>query len=171
MSAIAFRKLEKSDLPLMHEWLNRPHMRAFYQRTPVLAEEIAAKYIGRIEGRDGTFCHIALLDGRPFGKIQCYLNRDNPAWAAVIGAGDGISVDLFIGEPELIGKGFGHAMLRAYMDIAFSLFPGETRCYICHEKANEAACHASEAAGFMYLRGAVEEGRDCRLLMFKKKDM
>jgi aminoglycoside 6'-N-acetyltransferase len=69
--AISYRALAEADLPLMADWLNRPHLRRFFQTTPISLAEVEAKYGPRIRGEVPTCCSIALLDGAPFGYLQC----------------------------------------------------------------------------------------------------
>ena len=157
---ITFRPLQAADLSRMADWLNRPHLRAFFQREPTTAAEVAAKYGPRIRGEAPTHCSFALLDGAPFGFLQCYRVADRPDWQAVIEADHGVCIDLFIGEPELLGKGFGQRMLRDYVQtVAFPLYPDETVCWIAHELENRTARACSLASGFTPVREFVEDGR------------
>jgi RimJ/RimL family protein N-acetyltransferase len=58
-------------------------------------------------------------------------------------------MDYFIGEPELIGRGLGRAMLAAYLDgILFPSFPEERRCIVCYETANAASGGVLRSLGF-----------------------
>ena len=113
---ITYRPLTEADLPLMTAWLNRPHLRAFYQRQPISAAAVAAKYGPRIRGEVPTHSWLAVRGERPFGYLQCYRVADWADWQATIGVEHGVSIDLFIGEPELIGRGAGRRMLRGYVD-------------------------------------------------------
>jgi aminoglycoside 6'-N-acetyltransferase len=171
LSEITYRPLVESDLPLMAEWLNRPHLRPFFQRQPISAAETAAKYGPYVRGEVPTHASLALLDGAPFGYLQCYRVADWPDFQATIAVDEGISVDLFIGEIDLVGKGVGRRMLAGYIDqVALPLFPGERVCWIGHELENTAARMCSAAAGFTAVREYDEEGRryilmvrpDCR---------
>jgi len=167
---ISFRSLAAGDMALMHRWLHVPHMRLHYQPQALTPEEVAAKYLPRIEGRVDTHCHIALLDGAPLGMIQCYRNADFPDYSAEIVLEDGISLDIFIGEAEWLGQGLGPQLLRAYIkDVAFAIFPGETRCYICHALDNPGAIRSSEKAGFRFLRDVEEAGKPAKLFVLPKE--
>jgi aminoglycoside 6'-N-acetyltransferase len=167
--AIAFRPLALADLDDLTLWLNRPHLRRFFQKAPVTRAEIEAKYAPRILGREATACHLALQEGRPFAYLQCYRIADWPEWARMIGEGAGIGVDLAIFEPTLIGKGLGRAMLSAYLrDVAFPLYPEQDKCFIAHEVENTQAVAASRAAGFRYLRDFAEDGLQTALLVFER---
>ena len=119
----------------------------------------------RLTGAHSTHCHIALLDGRPLGSLQCYRLRDEMEFAAEIGETDGVAIDLFIGEERHIGRGIGRRMLRAYvLDVVRPLLPGEATCFICHTDDNEAAIRCSLAAGFEPLRDVIEDGEPSKLL-------
>lgn len=157
---ITYRLLTDEDLPLMTVWLNRPHVRAFFQREPISAEGVAAKYGPHIRGEVPSRSSLALLDGTPFGYLQCYRVADWPEFQATIGVDDGVSVDLFIGEIGLVGKGIGRRMLAGYVDrVAHPLHPGEKVCWVGHELENIPARSCSAGAGFTEVREYDEEGR------------
>ena len=87
-----------ADIPLVCDWRNRPHMRRFYQKTPLSLEEAYAKLLPRARGEDSTLAHIASLEGRPFGYVQSYLILDTPSYADEIGVSDGVGMDYFSGS-------------------------------------------------------------------------
>ena len=164
---ITFRPLEAGDLTLLHRWLNLPHMQQWYEPRPVTLQEVTAKFRPRIEGLQPTFCHIALLKGRPFGKIQSYRNADYPDYSADIVVEEGVSLDLFIGEPDLLGQGLGAPYLQRYIEtVVAAVFPAERHVYICHKTGNTRACRASEKAGFTRLRDVEEAGHPAVLMVF-----
>jgi aminoglycoside 6'-N-acetyltransferase len=163
--AIGFRPARRSDLLTLASWLVERHVQRFYQKTPISLDEIAAEYGPIIRGETPDICHLAVSDGTPFAYLQCYRNVDYPDWAAIIGASDGVSVDLFIGDPAYLHRGYGRLMLHEYLQrIAFPHFGNETRAYIAHELANTAALRCSQAAGFKPLREFFEEGVKMLLL-------
>ena len=57
---ITFRPVVLEDFPRLCRWLAEPHVRAFYQRTPISLEEVAEKHGPRVRGEVPTICHIAL---------------------------------------------------------------------------------------------------------------
>lgn len=157
---IAFRPLAAADFPLLTGWLAEPHVRRFVQKTPMTLEDVSAKYGPRVRGEQPIICHVAQSDGADFGYLQAYLNRDWPD--AADGGTEGISVDLYIGEPAFLGR--GRAMLDAYVrSLALPHF-AQTAAYIAHELANTAALACSKAVGFTPVREFVEEGEAMLLL-------
>jgi aminoglycoside 6'-N-acetyltransferase len=170
LPVVGFRLVAETDFPLMTGWLAQPHVRTFFQRKPTNFEEVTAKYGRRVRGEDPTWCHLALDGvGRPFGYLQCYRNLDWPDWAAEIDVKDGLSIDLYIGEPDFVGRGYGRAMLGGYIrEAAFPLYPGETRCFIAHAHDNAAALACSRSVGFHDVGSFVEDGIDMRLLRIER---
>ena len=110
LAGIEFRSAEAADFPTLTVWLAERHVRKFYQKTPVTLRQVMLEYGPIIRGDEPTICHLATSDGKPFAYLQCYRNADYPEWGETIGVYDGISVDLFIGEPAYLGKGFGRTI-------------------------------------------------------------
>jgi aminoglycoside 6'-N-acetyltransferase len=161
---MTIRPLDMSDMPRLATWLMAPHVRQFYQPAPITLDEVTAEYAPMIGERTPTICHVACA-GEPFAYVQSYRNRAYPDWAALIEAHDGISLDLFIGEPSFLHRGFGRALILAYLrEVAVPHFVGETRAYIAHACANATALRCSQAAGFRPLREFMEDGVPTLLL-------
>jgi aminoglycoside 6'-N-acetyltransferase len=159
---VTFRLLDERDFPRLTRWLAEPHVRRFYQKTPVT---LAAEYGPAVRGEEPTLCHLAFLDGTPFAYLQCYRNLDYPEWAANIGAADGVSIDLYIGDPAFLHRGLGRTALAGYLrDVAFARYPSELRAYIGHDLTNVSALRCSEAVGFRRIRRFIEDGTEMVLL-------
>ncbi len=158
---IRFRPVTEADFPLMTRWLSEPHVRRFYQAEPVTSDDVAQEYGAAVRGEEPTRCDLAVLDGRPFAYFQAYRNADYPEWVEILGRTDGTSVDLYIGEPDCVGRGLGRAALRAYVsDVVFPAWPEEACVYIAHERGNAAALACSRAAGFEPDGAFLEDGKD-----------
>jgi RimJ/RimL family protein N-acetyltransferase len=145
---IGFRPLGRDDLGLMHEWLQRPHVRRWWDEHETY-EEVAAHFLPSIEGRRPVDLYLILLDGRPGGFIQRYLVSDHPDTAALVGVGSGVAgVDLFVADEELTGKGLGTRVLQAFVrDVVFAS-PEVTACIADPDVRNTASIRAFEKAGF-----------------------
>ena len=162
--------IRDDDLPLLCDWLNRPHLRQFYQKAPTTLDAVRERYWDKLRGQEPTHAHLALLDGKPFGYLQCYRIADWPDYAAEIDVTDGVGLDYYIAEPELIGRGLGRAMLAAYLDgVVFPLFLGETRCVVCYETANAASGGVLESIGFRPVRDLTEGGVPSRMMVFERR--
>jgi RimJ/RimL family protein N-acetyltransferase len=145
---IGFRPLERADLRLMHEWLQRPHVRRWWDEHSTY-EDVVEHYLPAIEGRRPVDLYLILLDERPVGFVQRYLAVDHPDFAALVGVGAGVAgVDLFLAEEELTGKGLGTEVLRRFArDVVFAK-PDVTACIADPDTRNEASIRAFEKAGF-----------------------
>ena len=164
--AISFRPLAETDFPLLAAWLAQTNVRAFYQKTPVTLADIAAEYGPVVRGEEPALAHLAFSEDTPFAYLQCYRNLAYPEWAALIGADEGVSVDLFIGDPRFLRRGFGRTALREYLHtVTFPNYPGERLACIAHEPANAAALRCSRAVGFRPVRTFVENGVNMTLLV------
>ena len=83
-TSIAFRPLATADLPLLHRWLNTPHVAAWWGEAGCSLEQVEEKYAPRTDGREPTRCYLILRDEEEIGFIQTYLIRDYPEYSAAI---------------------------------------------------------------------------------------
>ena len=145
---IAFRPLEVANLRLMHEWLQREHVRRWWDEH-VTYESVVEHYLPAIEGRKPVDLYLILLDERPIGFIQSYLLANHPDFAERVGLGAGVAgVDLFVAEEELTGKGLGSEVLRRFVRDVVFVEPATTACIADPDVRNAASIRAFEKAGF-----------------------
>ena len=163
---IAFEPLRGEDLPLVRDWLGREHVRRWW-RDPI-DEAIDKRRQGIEEGR--TEQYLILVDGRPAGLIQTYLVADSPDWEAIVGAEPGLAgVDLLIGEEELVGRGLGPEVLRAFAREVVFARPETNACVATVEEVNRRSWRAFEKAGFRHVRDVEEDGAPHRLLRLDRR--
>ncbi len=153
--------MREEDIAQARRWLLEPHVRRWWHDDPKetdYPEGTIADWAKRIRGEDATEMYVIALAGQPIGMIQSYRVEDEPEYVAEIGdlSERAISVDLFIGEPDLIGKGHGPALLRAFLGDAFARYVVDY-CVIGPSRSNVAAIRAYEKAGFRYLKDYREE--------------
>ena len=161
---IEFRPLVAADLPQLHEWLQRPHVRRWWRDSDTY-DETAAHYLPSLEGADPSDHYVIVVDGRDAGMIQTYLVSDDPEYDRLVDVGVGVAgVDLLIGEQELTGRGAGTETLRRFVeDVAFAR-PETVACIAGVDVENAASLRAFAKAGFATVRDYEEEGRPHRLL-------
>lgn len=136
-----FRPLTAKDMAMVAEWLERPHVRE-WQGDP--ARELAEIR----EHMDSISVEplIILMDGTPIGYLQNYdphMEDGHPYQDQPTGT---LGIDLFIGEPELIGRGHGPRIIDAFVEELFD--EGAPRVIIDPDPANERAIRAYRKAGF-----------------------
>ena len=158
---LGFRPLTEEDLALVRRWLLEPHVQRWWDdgvRTPYPDAELA-DHREAIRGGDPTYRYLIEQAGSPIGLIQHYRVGDHPEYAAALGLGEeAVGVDLFIGEPRLIGRGIGPAALRAFLlEVAFP-FHSLDVCVIGPSVRNPSAIRAYEKVGFRPLRDVVVPG-------------
>jgi aminoglycoside 6'-N-acetyltransferase len=139
-SDYAFRAMTSADLPLIQRWLALPHVREWWgdpaaQFTLVsgdLAEPAMDQFI--VSAAGGDFCY------------------DLTAWNSGLGAHPPGTrgIDLFIGEPGMIERGHGSALIRCFVE--GRLASGAPRIATDPDPANERAVRAYEKAGFKRVR-------------------
>jgi aminoglycoside 6'-N-acetyltransferase len=166
---IDFRPLLESDFSMLTAWLARAHVRQFYQKVPVTLADVAVEYGPAVRGEEPSHCHLAFHRSTPFCYLQCYRNAAYPEWARTIAVTDGVSVDLFIGEPSFLHRGFGQAALAEYLrQFVFRRYPDEMVAYIAHEPGNSAALRCSQAVGFRRVRSFRENDTEMVLLALER---
>jgi RimJ/RimL family protein N-acetyltransferase len=166
--SVGFRPLTAADLPLLHDWLLREHVKRWWEPEEAY-EKTVEEYLPAIERRDPTDNFLILLGERPVGMIQTYLVTDYPEWEEILHVGPDVAgVDLFIGEAEETGRGLGVAILRAFTrDVVFAR-PETHACVAGVDVRNQRSLRAFEKAGFR--QGAVyeEAGRPHRLMQLER---
>lgn len=148
---ITFRLLTTDDLPMLHDWLSRPHVAEWWG--PTSLAEIAEEYGPLIAGRVPHRAFIALADGAPIGFIQFYVPvacHDEGWWLDEHDPGVR-GIDQFLADGERLGQGLGTAMIRAFVAQLFA-DPAVTRIQTDPEPVNRRAIRCYEKAGFKAVR-------------------
>jgi RimJ/RimL family protein N-acetyltransferase len=163
MPTITFRPLAATDLPVLHEWLQRPHWRQWWGE-PGAHAEVQAEYGAYIADASMVQPHIALLDGRPLGYIQSYV---------AMGSGDGWwedesdpgvrGIDQSIADAADLNRGLGTLMVQAFVRKLFE-DPQVTRIQTDPHPDNRRAIRCYEKAGFR-VHGEIETPDGPALLM------
>lgn len=144
-----FRALTQADIPMLYEWLGRPHLLEWW-RGEQSPEEVRSRYLPRIQTDDGARPFIALHGEVPAGYIQYYhAGAGDPAWVAgwwPDSPGPGVlGIDQFLADASRLGRGLGTAMVAqftaqlfrdpAVTEIRVDPHPDNRRAIRCYEKA------------------------------------
>lgn len=145
LSKFTFKPLEKTDLELLCNWFEKPHVLNWWLDR-FSRDEIKEKYNQRI-GDPITRAFIVYLEHKPIGFIQYY-------WASKVGGGwwpneddRTVGTDQFIGEEAYIGKGYGTSMMQAFVAILFQN-PVIHKVITEADPENKAAINCYLKAGF-----------------------
>jgi aminoglycoside 6'-N-acetyltransferase-1b/aminoglycoside 6'-N-acetyltransferase-2 len=145
---IALRPMTEQDLPMLHRWLNAPHIVEWWGGERPTLEQVQRDYMLRVLARERVTPYIGMLGDEPFAYAQSYV---------VMGAGDGWwedetdpgvrGIDQSIAYPELLGIGLGTRLVCALVDLLFS-DPAVTKIQTDPAPANHRAIRCYEKAGF-----------------------
>lgn len=155
MERISFRLMRLEDIPRLLGWLSQPYLvDAWLNGSPLRREETEGKYARRIDGRDPTRPFLILLEGIEIGYIQSYLWRDYPLDSEPFTEREraAASLDIFIGEEKLLGKGIGPIAITEFLrTVLFNTYKAD-ECLIAPLARNTRAIRAYTKAGFRRVR-------------------
>lgn len=116
--------MTEADFVLMHTWLCRPHVVAWWEpettldgvRDDYLPSLVDASVLP-LDAKAGMIPFLALRDGNPFGYIQAYrvMAHQKDGWWLDETDPCALGIDQFIGEPDLLDKGLGTQMVRTFV--------------------------------------------------------
>jgi aminoglycoside 6'-N-acetyltransferase Ib len=141
-----FKLLTESDLDLLFDWLNRPHVAEWWDG-PLSLAEVRDKYLPRLAADSSVRAYIAHLDGAPVGFIQSYVAMADQAsgwWTDETDPGT-VGIDQFLADAENLEKGIGTEMVTQFVELLFhdrkvtkiqaDPAPANSRAIRCYEKA------------------------------------
>ncbi|MDP8910164.1 MAG: acetyltransferase [Chloroflexota bacterium] len=149
---IAFEPLQRGHFGLVALWLAEPLVARWWNHETSTAA-IERDFGPSLDGNDATEVFVAVLGDRPVGLIQRYPIDAYPEYVeelskvCVVAAG-ALSVDYLIGEPDVRGHGLGAAMIAAFVDQSWPLYPRANDVIVPVSAANRASWRALERAGF-----------------------
>jgi aminoglycoside 6'-N-acetyltransferase len=135
-----FRPMTTADLPLIQRWLTLPHVREWWgdpdQQYALVSGDLNEPAMDQ---------YIVSVANSPLGYLQCY---DPTEWNSGFGTQPlgTRGIDLFIGEPMMIERGHGSALLRSFADDR--LRKGAPRVVTDPDPVNGRAIRAYQKAGF-----------------------
>lgn len=143
-----FRPFAAKDLMMLHEWLQRPHVRQWWKE-PTTVTELRRDYLRPTLQESSTRAYIAVLEDIPIGFIQSYV---------VAGSGEGWwqdetdpgarGMDQFLANANQLGRGLGSSMVRAFVEQLFR-DPRVTTVQTDPSPQNERAIRCYRRAGFI----------------------
>jgi AacA4 family aminoglycoside N(6')-acetyltransferase len=145
---LTLRLMTERDLPMLHDWLNRPHIVRWWggeEERPAL-EDVLKQYPPIVLAEEAVTPYIAMLGEEPIGYAQSYV---------ALGSGDGWweeetdpgvrGIDLSLANATQLNKGLGTKLVRTLVERLFSdrtvtkiqtdPTPNNHRAIRCYEKA------------------------------------
>lgn len=172
-SGITFRPLQEADLPLLRDWLNRPHVREWWGGDDAAAdiEATRRKYLPRMDDGSPVKAYVAALADEPIGFIQSYVAIDSGDgwWEEECDPGVR-GIDQFLCDGGKLGQGQGTAMVNAFIRRLLAE-PGVTRVQADPDPANARAIRCYMKAGFRPVRKITTPDGPALLMVVEKNGM
>lgn len=120
---IELRLLNETDIPLVESWLNKEHVKKWYE---IPFQNIAIDdWMNEIKACNGEYSWITYLiatwEDRPIGLGQYYYCQnsigENFGTVPIPGT---YGIDYLIGEEAFLGKGFGKKIVELLVNLIFS---------------------------------------------------
>ncbi|MFI5285542.1 MAG: GNAT family N-acetyltransferase [Candidatus Dormibacteria bacterium] len=152
------------DYERLAAWRNSPRVREWWDpdEPDITPDAVAAEFLTRA-GDDPTTSCIIELGGEPVGYIQFYPWDAEQEYLAEIGVRvpeGSWGLDLFVGEPSLIGTGTGSRTVRLLSDHLFAQEAATAVALIT--EAGNARAHAAYVRAGMRVSGVPFQDTDTR---------
>jgi aminoglycoside 6'-N-acetyltransferase len=145
---VALRALALGDLPQLSRWAGQPHVAAGWGAAHAVLPQIV-----RAMNAADTSPFIIVARGRPVGYLQICAADGDPFWAGHDLPRETYGIDLFIGEPAALRRGYGSACLGLAAAHLLER-PDVARVHGDPAPDNRPSLRAFEKAGFAN-RGAI----------------
>jgi aminoglycoside 6'-N-acetyltransferase-1b/aminoglycoside 6'-N-acetyltransferase-2 len=145
------RLMTEADLPMLHDWLNRPHIVEWWggeAERPSL-DVVLAHYRPLVLGEEAVTPYIAMLGSEPVAYAQSYV---------AMGSGDGWwpdetdpgvrGIDQSLAHAHQLGQGLGTRLVRTLVERLFA-DPVVTKVQTDPAPHNHRAIRCYEKAGFV----------------------
>lgn len=171
VTPITFRPLRAADLPLLHDWIHRPHVVQWWGGGDAgeSLEDTKKKYLPRLQEGSSVKGYIALLSGEPIGFVQSYV---------ALGSGDGWwedetdpgvrGIDQFLCDGGRLGQGIGSRMVAAFMRLLFE-DESVTRVQTDPDPINARAIRCYRKAGFAAVRSVATPDGPALLMVIERR--
>jgi aminoglycoside 6'-N-acetyltransferase len=153
---IRLRKATAADIPLLRYWDQQPHVNKSDPDDDWHWEEELGREVAWREQL------IAESNGRPIGFIQIInaAEEESHYWGDI--SPDIKAIDIWIGEADDLGKGYGTIMMQMAIARCFADHPTNS-ILIDPLQSNTRAHHFYEKIGFIFLRNQVFVEDHCRV--------
>ncbi|HYQ43905.1 MAG TPA: GNAT family N-acetyltransferase [Polyangiaceae bacterium] len=167
-SAFDFRPLTRADLPLIHEWLNRPHVAEWWDDQRDL--ESVLRTFGADLEKSVIRMFLVCLDQEAIGYIQVYrvMGADPEWWQDETDPG-ARGIDQFLANAQQLGRGLGSSMVRQFVARLFA-DPEVTVVQTDPSPRNGRAIRAYEKAGFRRITEVVTPDGPALLMRVRRAE-
>lgn len=141
------------DFPLLGAWLAQPYVARWWNHE-TSPEALERDFGPTVRGEEPNEDLLALLDGRPFGlaqrcRISDYAEYVEPLRTILPVPDDAMSIDYLVGDPGMIGRGWGTRMIRSLVADTWAAHPAASCIIVPVAAANTASWRTLESAGLV----------------------
>jgi AacA4 family aminoglycoside N(6')-acetyltransferase len=148
---VTLRLMTEHDLPMLHEWLNRPHIVEWWggeEERPTL-DEVLEHYRPRVLAEETVTPYIAMLGDEPIGYAQSYVARvSGDGWWEDETDPGVRGIDQFLANQTQLNRGLGTNLVQALVELLFS-DPTVTKVQTDPAPNNHRAIRCCEKAGLV----------------------
>ncbi|MEO6606495.1 MAG: GNAT family N-acetyltransferase [Aeromicrobium sp.] len=147
---ISFRRLVDSDMPALVDWMAADHAQPWFGDEPRTAERARTHYAKELDGTSATRMWVVVLDGVDIGYVQDYPVIAYDDYAVRVQDPEAIAFDYLIGEPDLVDRGIGTEMIKAFCsDVLCRDYPDAPRFVASPDVRNKRSIRVLEKCGFI----------------------
>lgn len=171
---IIFEEFNDNHFIQLHQWLQASHVRGFWGDGDRTLEQVKNHY----SSEKGVKRYLFFTDNYPAGYIQTYvIDRHNEYYHFSLADKENIGIDFFIGNENLLGKGFA---VKVLVEFVLTHCQDVERLIVDPQPNNSKAIHIYEKYGFTkvgelmvennnHLVMAINLRRTVRAIVFNKK--
>lgn len=155
-SLISFAPLQLTDMPLLQQWLNAPHLaQEWGQERHWTLKAVTEKYQSYVAGfkwvneqKKPIHAFIISCAKVPIGLIQCCQANDFPRDGSIIAdlSDDTAALDIMLGVAAYLNKGIGTFVISTFIE--HYIWPHFSACVVDPNSTNLAAIRVYQKAGF-----------------------
>jgi AacA4 family aminoglycoside N(6')-acetyltransferase len=151
---VTLRLLTDDDIPMLHDWLNRPHIVEWWggEEARLTLAQTKEEYSPNVMAKANVTPYIAMLGDEPIGYAQSYvaLGSGGGWWEKITDPGVR-GIDQSLADPTRLGQGLGTHMVAALVERLFN-DPTVTAIQIDPAPTNLRAIRCYEKAGFQQIK-------------------
>lgn len=152
---LRFKPLEETDFELVHTWVQRPFVKCWFEHLVMPWDEFQEAFRYRLQCPTLSL-FIVETKKQPIGFIGYYDASEFPDGGGYEEPEGTYGIDLFIGEEEYLGKGYGTAMLSQFITKMLNerraFHKPITKIIVDPHTANTAAIGLYKKLGFTIIR-------------------
>jgi 8-oxo-dGTP pyrophosphatase MutT (NUDIX family) len=143
-----FEPLSEGDLADVVRWQRSPDAAEWFAGSPATVDEARQRYGSRLAGESATRMWVTRVDGVRAGYIQAYRVGAYDEYAEKTQDPDAIGFDYLIGEPAVVGRGWGRVVIWSFMrDVLCAEYPDAPRFLASPDHRNHRSVRVLEACG------------------------